>query len=162
MSGGGISSAEATAIVKRALRYRRRDPELEAAAWNGMRLAITRWDGARPFEPWARSVIRGNLANQYRAWRKTRTTTGGLDDAALDATTLDAERDPVLRRTVLRALQDLPPRQAEAMMHFANGLTEAETGAEMGVCRATAHSWIRRATLRLQRSLRTVYKEMNR
>ncbi len=154
-----ISTAEATAIVKRVLRGRR-DPELEAAAWRGMQRAIEAWDGERSFGAWAGYVIRGYLANQYRTWRTARHTTGTLDDVSLGVESSDAPRDPMLRRAIQRALGDLPPRQAEAMMHFANGLTEAEAGAEMGIGSPAVNGLVNRARLRLQRSLRIAYLEM--
>lgn len=162
MSDAVISNAEANAIVKRALRGRS-NSELEAAAWRGLHVAVEKWDGERAFERWASYVIRQHLANQYRTWRTARHTPGVIDDIAGSVASACEQPDPGLKAEISRALDALPPRQAEAaVLCLWDGMTHAEAAAELGVTPQAATQLVHRARVRLQRSLRTTYKEINR
>ncbi len=157
-----ITYTEARSLVRRVLGRRRLgDPELEAAAWDGLRRAIEKYDPARgPFDAWAKHVMRQYIANQYRTWRLARSRPAGEEDVADAVVDTRPERDSAMARAVLGALAALPARQAEAaMLCLGEGVTNTAASALMGVSPQAVTQLIHRARARLQCTLHEVHHE---
>ena len=107
--------------------------------------------------PYVRSSVLNGCRSQLRRQGRAPavTTAAGLADAALpvvsaEAAVLSAEQ----RRTVLRALRQLPPRQREVLvLRFYLDLSEPEIAAAMGIGPSTVRSTAHRALGALGRLL---------
>ncbi len=106
--------------------------------------------------PYVRSsVLNGCRSQLRRHGRAPAVAAAGLADAALpvvsaESAVLSAEQ----RRSVLRALRQLPPRQREVLvLRFYLDLSEPEIAAEMGIGPSTVRSTAHRALGALGRML---------
>lgn len=150
-----ITYAHARRLVRLALRGRT-DPELEAAAWDGLRRALEKFDAAAgDFDAWARYVMRSHISNQYRAWRTRRHLPGAACDVADVVVCTAPRRDPQLQRAAAAALAALPERQAlAARLCLIEGRSHADAAGVLGVTPPAVTGLVQRAQSRLRRALR--------
>jgi RNA polymerase sigma-70 factor (sigma-E family) len=95
-----------------------------------------------------RIIVRANVDEHRRPWRREAPGLEGLDRAA------DAESDPTDRTALFAALQALPPMQRKTVVlrHWLQ-LSVEETAHELGISEGTVKSHSARALARLQNVL---------
>jgi RNA polymerase sigma-70 factor (ECF subfamily) len=107
------------------------------------------FDPSRSFEGWLMAIA----VNQARALRRGRRGEAGLDPGALEGPS-EAAGNPELREAALRAIEDLPERQRDAMLLFLNTeLTLDQIGEALGCSKGAVGAHLHRARLALRKAL---------
>ena len=133
--------------------------ETYAAAW----ISIRRYDPARPFEAWLRTIA----LNKCRDWSRRRFVRrlirGGIDLSAPEALAVPDGSDPADERMeatdrLLRLSQEmdrLPPHlKAPLLLTAIEGRSQAETAGILGISVKTVETRVARARRKLSDALR--------
>lgn len=155
-----ITYTEAKRLVAAAVRGYH-DPDYEAAAWAGLHRAMTNHDPeSGSFAAYARACMRGFVRNAWRS-RQSRAAhvTGAAHDVADCVQVFDTAPDPGLADALADAVDQLTPRQREAVkLVLANEMPHDVAAATMGVSTPRVTALVSAARTRLHRSLGQLHR----
>jgi len=121
--------------------------------------AIEGFRGDAAFSSWLHTIATSVTLNELRRLKRERARNAPLDDA-MDVALSTPASDPVMRETLMRAVNDLPEGcRTVFMMHDAEGYTHQEIATALGVTEGTSKAQLARARGKLRVALAQFAKE---
>jgi RNA polymerase sigma-70 factor (ECF subfamily) len=124
--------------------------------------AFARLDGFREdsaFGTWLHTIAVSVSLNELKRRKRDRVRNAPLEEALAVAESVPRS-DPLLRDTLMRAVNDLPEGcRTVFMMHDAEGYTHEEIGAALGVTAGTSKAQLARARGKLRVALAALAEE---